>query len=302
VSNVFKGQGVLFVPVPAVVMDVLKDMSEAEIRLYLFLLRLAQKHSAVEISSPALEVHDHTGLHSETVAIARRKLEKRNLLCCKKGVSGLTVYVLMNPLTGTALPAPQGFKGTRAYESKGRSARTARSTPKPVENSPVVSIPWTEIGQPTTKKTCPGDGSTVSAPRINRHRLTDQPSPDFSELHANTNTCEAPAPRSEESLKKGISEVGGAMEVLGPEKTGAREKRRVKVRKVKVIEGERLVMGEGGKSARTLAKNPHADDGRGYPASWDDLDDSRPEWTTPTFEVVAPQSAIDWKGLAANDR
>jgi hypothetical protein len=286
VSNVFKGQGVLFVPVPAVVMDALKDMSEGEIRLYLFLLRLAQKHSAVEISSPALEVHDYTGLHSETVAIARRKLEKRNLLSCKKGASGLTVYMLTNPLTGTALPAPQGFKGTRAYESRGRSARTARSTPKPVDSSPAVSIPWTEIGQPTTKKTSPGDGSTVSKSRINRQRLTDQPLPDFSELHANTKTCEVLTARSEESLKKGISELGGARKSQRPGQGEERTLRR----------------DEGRKSARVLAKNPHADDGRGYPASWDELDDSRAVWSTPTFVVEALQQHIDFKAKAANDR
>jgi hypothetical protein len=80
---------------------------------------------------------------------------------------------------------------------------------------------------------------------------------------------------------------------LEGEATGSGTRRRVIERKIAQRDDEQ-------KMARAL--NPHADDGRGYPASWDDLDD-RPEWATPTFEVVVEsQRQLDWKGLAANDR
>ncbi len=125
-SNVFRDQCSFFT-VPHELVDAghLRDLSEAAIKLYLVLVALAQKHSAIAIQLPAYKVHDYTGLQRKSVIKAGRELAQAKLVRLDKTCGAVMTYNLLNPVTGSPLPAPEGRRGIHYHRpSPGRSART----------------------------------------------------------------------------------------------------------------------------------------------------------------------------------
>jgi hypothetical protein len=133
-------------------------LSGSAVKLYIMLMMLAQKHSAVEIQIPAYIAFDFAGLTANTVTRAGRELVAAGLVTCKAGEHGRTGYVLLDPKTRLPLPAPEGRRGVfRQPPAPGRSA-TARKPIKPMASTETHVPAWDEIGK-------------TEAPQ-NRHRNT----------------------------------------------------------------------------------------------------------------------------------
>jgi hypothetical protein len=154
----------------AAVGDMLPKMGHSEFRLYLALCRITEKHTAVELHLPSYRITDYTGLHSETIPVARRKLEERGLITSRKGANGRNVYTLLDPERHTKLPASvhgkQHFTGVYKYQEEGRSARTVRKA-----RAAAAALTWDELGH--GKSVSPkdsGHGKSVTCSRQNRHR------------------------------------------------------------------------------------------------------------------------------------
>jgi hypothetical protein len=132
VSNVFKDQCRFFtVPRELVESRLLAKLPPSAVRLYLVLLFLAQKHSAVQIETVAYEMADYTQMDAKSVKTARESLEKAGLIACHKGQHGIITYQLLNPESRLPLPAPPGKRGIREHRPQpGRSARTVRQIRK----------------------------------------------------------------------------------------------------------------------------------------------------------------------------
>jgi hypothetical protein len=204
-SNVFP-KNVIFFPFPEVVGETLGEWTPAEIRLYTELLRRAQKHTATKLHLPDFVIHDCTKLHAETIAIARRKLAKRNLIRCTKGACGVSVYELLNPLTGEALPAPvigtRKFSGIYIHRSDGRSSRTVRRVSKVVASPPAIAPAWEELGQPRPSQ-------SVSRTEPIREQVTDSLVSGFSEVYESVkvnklHVASSEIPVSREVLNRGV--------------------------------------------------------------------------------------------------
>jgi hypothetical protein len=204
VSNVFP-KGVIFIPFPSAVAEILGDLTEAEVRLYTALLLFAQKHTATKLHLPAFLLHDYTKLHAETIAVARRKLERRNLISCTSGGSGVTVYELMNPVTYEELPTPiigkRKFSGVYVHKGDGRSSRTTRKTPKVVASPPVIPPTWEQLNELKPIQ-------SVSMTEPIRDSVTDRLVSCFSQVHEKEKV---------NKLQSSISEIPISKEVLNRE-------------------------------------------------------------------------------------
>jgi hypothetical protein len=195
----------------------LRELSGSAVKLYLVLMRLAQKHSAVRIELPAYRARELAGLTAETVAEARRELEAAGLVTCGRGEHGVTTYELLDPETRVPLPAPKGFSGLlRHHPTPGSRARTARKQVVPVDSTATLAPSWDDIGktESTTRKqstanplphTESGDGESVSTMRKFRECDTENPLP--APIEAPEDACLNKESRSlKPSLKKKLSE------------------------------------------------------------------------------------------------
>ena len=151
-SNVLKDQCHFFtVPRELVESGSLKELSPSAVSLYLVLLFLAQKHSAVQIETPAHEIADYTGMDAKSVKTARESLEKAGLVTCHKRQHGIIAYQLLNPKSGLPLPPPAGRRGVRQHcPQQGRSARTVRKMrgeDPPTRVGQPYPVSWDEISR-----------------------------------------------------------------------------------------------------------------------------------------------------------
>jgi hypothetical protein len=104
------------------------QMGHSEFRLYLALCRITEKHTAVELHLPSYRITDYTGLHSETIPVARRKLEERGLITSRKGANGRNVYTLLDPERHTNFQHPYMASNTSLA-----STNTKRKAALPVQ-------------------------------------------------------------------------------------------------------------------------------------------------------------------------
>src|SRR5438093_1535595 len=178
-------------------------LSGSAVKLYVLLMMLAQRHSAVEIQIPAYTALDFAGLTANTVTGAGRELVAAGLVTCKGGEHGRTSYVLLDPKTRLPLPAPEGHKGVyRQPPAPGRSA-TARKPIKPMASTETNVPAWDDIGK-------------TEAPTQSQHRNTfrEAESQKLGTLipkiaHHDPKNCE---PRTLEALEK--DSVNGSLSSL----------------------------------------------------------------------------------------
>lgn len=164
-----------------------RGLSGSAVKLYLVLMRLAQKHSAVKIELPAYRARDLAGLTAETVSNARKALEAAGLVTSRKGEHGVTVYELLDPETKAPLPRPARHSGFyRHSATPGRSARKARKQIYAIQSSETIAPSWDAIGtiETTTRKrttdnpiahTEVSNGDSVSMKRQIREHSTENP-------------------------------------------------------------------------------------------------------------------------------
>jgi len=253
VSNVFARQGVLFVALPIVVAEVWGEMTWAEQRLYVCLLLFGHKHTAVELHLPAFIITDYTGLHSETIRIARKRLEKRGYIRCKKGFRGVTIYSILNPISKTKLPPPkignQQFSGVYKYESESecgsdrarRDARKASPTFLPPSGEELFGFGPSQLAD----QTGPKPSQSVSTTKPIRPDVADSLGFCFSEVIENKNLNEVLMPSSQKPMKKGYEEEGAQTNITGN-----------KVGTTRRVVREKKVKGDGVKIAAALAESP----------------------------------------------
>ncbi len=160
---------VIFFPMPAALVDDghLLNLSASALRLYLVLLRLAQRHSAVEIELPDYKLRDLTGMDDKSAGKARRELDDAGLVACSKGVHGVSRYLLLHPKTGSPLPRPPGRRGLHLHRPDGRSARSARLACRQQavlpEAAPLYPPSWDEIGAATPSREAGETADSVQA-------------------------------------------------------------------------------------------------------------------------------------------
>jgi hypothetical protein len=142
-----------FFPMPRALVEsgLLMKLSPSALLLYVFLLFLAQKHSAVQIETVAYEIADFTGMDAKSVKAARDSLEQAGLVACHKRQHGIFAYQLLHPKSGLPLPPPSGRRGIRLHLPKpGRSARTVRQMQReaaPKQAGRCYPPSWDEISR-----------------------------------------------------------------------------------------------------------------------------------------------------------
>jgi len=150
--NVLKGLRFFTMPRALVESGLLKELSPSAVRLYMVLMFLAQKHSAVQLEVPAYEFTDYAGVDWKSVTTAREQLERAGLVICRKGQHGIVAYQLLDPENHLPLPAPDGRRGVRQHRpAPGRSAKIIRKMQREAlpqkANGKASSYPpsWDEI-------------------------------------------------------------------------------------------------------------------------------------------------------------
>jgi len=106
----------------------LRDCSPSAVKLYTVLYYFAQKHSAVRLEFSNAQLKAHAGLDTKSISSARDQLRTLGQITFQKGSMGVYTYVLLNPITGTELPAPQGRTGIKRYQSSPKAHRDTRIT------------------------------------------------------------------------------------------------------------------------------------------------------------------------------
>jgi len=169
-------------------------LSGSAVKLYVLLMMLAQRHSAVEIQIPAYTALDFAGLTANTVTGAGRELVAAGLVTCKGGEHGRTSYVLLDPKTRLPLPAPEGHRGVfRQPPAPGRSA-TARKPIKPMASTATNVPAWDDIG----KTEAPTQGQHRNTFREAESQKLGTLTPKIA--HHDPKNCE---PRTAEAFEKG---------------------------------------------------------------------------------------------------
>lgn len=131
-TNVLKGNGNFFtVPRALVDTDILGKLSKSGMRLYLCLMGLAQKHSAVVIELSREELRSRTGIGPAEAVSARRELVRHGLIADGMQPGKVARYILLNPETKGPLPAPEGHSGLR------RAPKTKDAPPSKTKQVPV---------------------------------------------------------------------------------------------------------------------------------------------------------------------
>jgi hypothetical protein len=187
------------------------------VKLYITLMMLAQKHSAVELEVPAYLLHDLAGLSANTLTSASKQLEQAGLVKCRDGRYGRKSYVLLDPKTGYPLPAPKGFKGVFCPPpTPERGTRTAKKRIRPVASSETAIPSWDEIAEGEQaaqyRKNC--EPSTRAGPQKLRTTSTDIGNHDPNNCGPSrlevleTEAVGLPPSSLNQSLKREVSEPG----------------------------------------------------------------------------------------------
>jgi hypothetical protein len=128
----------------------LRDLSASALRVYQFLLFLAQKHSAINLEVANSEIELHCGLHQETAKRAREELTRAGLVIVNEPVSGVITYTLVElgrrdslgkpiPLRPPEFPADGGLRKYRSVQ--GQTARAVRQGRKLLPNYRPRTVP-----------------------------------------------------------------------------------------------------------------------------------------------------------------
>lgn len=148
-ANVLRDQGKFFnIPAEFVESGGLRDMSPSSVKLYVALYYFAQKHSAVRLEFSSAELQDHTGLDTKSIQSARGQLRDRRLIEIQKGALGVYTYILLNPATGSPLPAPEKRTGLRRYHGRPKDqSKQQPGTKSPVpQKKPIQTATGCEVG------------------------------------------------------------------------------------------------------------------------------------------------------------
>ena len=131
-SNLFKStvnpKGATFFPVPEVLVKsaLLRLMSAAQIKLYLFILYEAQRNSIAALSLSNTLVRKVTGLSPASLRRARTKLWEHGLIVLIPRRGACFLYVLLDPAKGEPAKAvPEKFR--EAYEKCKQSTTRLRA-------------------------------------------------------------------------------------------------------------------------------------------------------------------------------
>jgi len=163
VSNVLRNN---FFTVPHELVDAghLAALSGGAVKLYIALMRLAQKHSAVEIEIPAYVAHDLADIVANTVTSASKELVAAGLVKSRTGQYGRKSYVLLDPKTGFPLPPPTGHRGIFRHPTiPGRSGWIVEKRVSTTSSETLVPR-WEDIGK-TGAAPPKRDGINRSSPR-----------------------------------------------------------------------------------------------------------------------------------------
>jgi hypothetical protein len=141
----------------------LAALSGGAVKLYIALMSLAQKHSAVEIEIPAYVAHHLAGIVANTVTSATKELVDAGLVKSTTGQYGRKSYVLLDPKTGFPLPPPTGRRGLFRHPTI--PGRGGWIVPKPGSTtSSETLVRWEDIAK-TGAATPKRDGMNCSSPR-----------------------------------------------------------------------------------------------------------------------------------------
>jgi len=80
------------------------QMKPSEQSLYVCLMFESEHYSSREIKKSDADLHNLTGLSPRAFCNARKKLQERGLVFCRRGRGNVYVYVICNPETGSAWP------------------------------------------------------------------------------------------------------------------------------------------------------------------------------------------------------
>jgi hypothetical protein len=108
------------------------DMKPSEQSLYVCLLHESERYSTREIQRTDAAFCKLSGLSSRAFCTARKRLQERRLLLCRRGKGNVYIYTICNPESGT--PWPGDPKKRIAYRKKHETGpNNANPT---VQNSP----------------------------------------------------------------------------------------------------------------------------------------------------------------------
>jgi hypothetical protein len=109
-SNVFRFTDLTYLQVPEVFVDgIMPKLSKiVTMKVYLFILRRAQRNSKTIVKISTSEVLLALGITPKSLTKARAELDQHNLVRSKEtDTQGLWAYTLLNPVTGKPLPDPR---------------------------------------------------------------------------------------------------------------------------------------------------------------------------------------------------
>jgi hypothetical protein len=283
VSNLLKSH---YFTLPLDLGQRMATMSDPALRIYVCLFRMANQHSAPTIEIPAYLLEDWTGLSESSVLQGARELANAGLVTLAAGPHRTTRYTLNDPstiresgerrepatkkrparivklFTGIALDTPSKFRGMyRVPTQQGRSSRTKREIAKAARETEKAAA------ESASKPFCPPTADEL---------FGDHPS---------SVPCLA--------VNKTMNSMDTVRNNHGTDSSKSLKKRNDSGSLLKDSE-ERILKVGCPKPSSSL--NRHWDDGRGYPASWDDI---APEWEAPSF-IVIPKRTREYKKLVAS--
>jgi hypothetical protein len=166
-----------FFPVPQHLIDagIWRELSGPAKDLYMYLLMLAQKHSAVRIQTVGYEIHDWTGVHENSQKKAREELAQFGLIAFKRIRGCVYEYQMLDPATGQALAPPVDPKtgkprrGIREWKPDPlRSAKTSLQHRRKLIASEqttsrnVYPMTWDEVGAHADREPGEDEGDSIA--------------------------------------------------------------------------------------------------------------------------------------------
>ena len=96
------------IAVPSILLEMTRGsegLKHTSIVVFLYLVQAAAEYGGSVVRVHTKEILETTGLHRETLALARKQLEEFNLVTSTEtGAKGIWQYELLSPATGAALP------------------------------------------------------------------------------------------------------------------------------------------------------------------------------------------------------
>jgi hypothetical protein len=138
-SNPFRKTSVNFYPVPQELNDsgALGRLSHVALRLYLHILRQAQKWDCPRVESPQWEIKQYAGVHHSGLPEAIEELQREKLLDVQRGMHNVVIFCICDPATGKAIPG--GFRRVKEKERQQETAaRKARKKRKAFSDLPTT--------------------------------------------------------------------------------------------------------------------------------------------------------------------